>query len=123
MHNGKLIDTEMPLYVSHALAGLGHSIHEMCGYILKDWTLVVISNVSSSTRDSFEFDPDQQKNIVEKHLEEIVGIFHTHPSGKSHPSPRDEENWPKVPGMRYWIATWDRVSEWAVKNGKVVPVG
>lgn len=104
--------SDMPFEVQEMLKDLANPIVERCGYILKDWTIVLIQNVAKSPGGSFEFDPDQQRQLVEDSRERIMGIFHTHPMGTTQPSPQDIKGWPPIQGLRYWIVTDRTITEW-----------
>lgn len=110
--------TDMPHEILKALKDLGNPHVERCGYILRGWTITLINNVSAQSSEAFEFDPEQQRRVVEDSREMIMGIFHTHPKGSTVPSQKDIEGWPPIPGLRYWIVTSSEVAEWELQDGK-----
>lgn len=111
---------DMPLDVREILKDLANPFVERCGYILNDWTMVLMRNISKSPGDSFSFDRNQQLALVRDSRYRIMGIFHTHPAGKLEPSEKDVKGWPPIPGLRYWIVNENRVAEWGWKNGSPV---
>lgn len=114
----------LPVYVRNTLLTLAESSEEICGYILAHHEIIIIENVSSSPKDSFVFNPVQQSYVVEIHLNEIIGIFHTHPGGIAKPSRKDILGWPPIAELRYWIVgVEDGVREWRKDGDLVIPVG
>ncbi len=106
----------MPAEICEALIMLAdrEAHREICGFIMKDWVIFPIDNVSSRD-DHFDMDEQQQLHVMMEHRGDIVGLYHSHPSGSFDPSMRDCAMAPI--GMRYWIITLDGVAEWEIKNG------
>ena len=87
---------------------------EICGFIMDGWRAEPIRNIAPSDRE-FHMDPEQQLHVMTCFLADIVGVYHSHPSGQAFPSPKDIEHAPR--GMRYWIIADGNVIEWEIKNG------
>lgn len=102
----------IPDYACLSLALLDDYGPEQCGYVLDDYTIVVVKNVSELPKESFEFDPGQQANIVRDLRCRLIGMFHTHPKGSPRPSDKDRLNWPQIPSFKYWIVAMGQVYEW-----------
>lgn len=87
---------------------------EICGFIMKGWWAEPIRNIAPADRE-FYMDEDQQLHVMTEHYHDIVGVYHSHPSGQTFPSPKDIEYAPR--NMRYWIIAGGSVIEWEIKNG------
>lgn len=94
---------------------------EVCGLVMKDWTVCRIANVSEMPHSNFEFSPHQLVIMMEEHHDEILGVWHSHPGGNPHPSDADCVNW-AYPDFRYWVVTMDDVYEWKIADGYASPV-
>lgn len=108
----------MPHWCASMIRSLSVPEEERCGYVLDDWSIVLVRNVAENPVREFQFDPEQQYRIVKALRPRILGMFHTHPSGSHRPSQRDIESWPSIPGFRYWIGTQDEVTEWSIDDGE-----
>lgn len=86
--------------------------HEACGIIYGykvDSTLVsdgfaIIRNVSTAAGVTFAFDRNEWIAAcyeAQKNQRQIVGVFHSHPTGANAPSKQDEQA--LVPWESYWI--------------------
>lgn len=87
---------------------------EICGFIMRDWWILPVDNIAAADRE-FYMDEQQQLHVMTEHLADIVGVYHSHPSGQTFPSPKDIEHAPR--NMRYWIVAGGNVIEWEIKNG------
>lgn len=113
----------MPDWCGSMISSLSSPQEERCGYVLDDWTLVLVRNLAENPEREFQFDPDQQFRIVKAMRPRIIGMFHTHPSGSYRPSQKDKESWPPMEGFRYWIGTSKEVAEWEMHDGQTEIVG
>ncbi len=52
-------------------------------------------------------------------IEDVIGVWHTHPSGISKPSEFDMASWPGR-GLQYFVVTQHQVTEWKNVGGKPV---
>lgn len=106
----------MPVAVRQRLIDLAATFpeREICGFIMMDWWIEPIDNIAPVDRE-FYMDEQQQLHVMTCHREDIVGVYHSHPSGSPLPSPKDVENAPR--NMRYWIIAGGQVVEWVIKNG------
>ena len=91
---------------------------EACGFILDNGAIIEIKNVAANTKESFEMSARQQLNAMKRYsggvgVPSIIGVFHTHPSGSTHPSQRDVDGWPYGLKYRYFIVTKTAIAEWS----------
>lgn len=107
---------EMPIHVVEHLQEMAQAspAREICGFVMAGWILHPIRNVAEDDY-TFDMDPEQQLEIFAERKSEIVGVYHSHPSGSEYPSDRDIYGAPY--GMRYWIVTGKSVTEWVIKDG------
>lgn len=86
---------------------------EHCGVVLDDYTTMEIRNIATEDREFAIAGEDLCDALVMhgKDLENVIGIFHTHPSNRPHPSCGDMQGWP-VGKLRYFIVTQSDVYEW-----------
>jgi proteasome lid subunit RPN8/RPN11 len=106
----------------YALTAMANSVREICGYILKDETIIIIPNVAEKPRESFLLDADAQFNVIMRLHESVMGVFHTHPRGICWPSETDVDGWPEAE-VRYFIATTREVCEFRLDDdGKPKPI-
>ncbi|MBB6634006.1 Mov34/MPN/PAD-1 family protein [Cohnella thailandensis] len=86
--------------------------YEACGVLLgirteEELTVesyCLLRNVAADPRDSFRFAPDEWIRLnlqTQKNQREIVGLWHSHPSGPALPSAQDAEGWDGCGS--YWI--------------------
>lgn len=113
----------MPDWCGSMISSLSSPDEERCGYVLDDWTIVLVRNLAENPEREFQFDPDQQFRIVKAMRPRIIGMFHTHPSGSHRPSQKDIDSWPPMDGFRYWIGTSKTVAEWEMDDGQAKIVG
>lgn len=86
---------------------------EICGFLLYDWTIHYMRNVSAEdTR--FAMDDAELLAFYERHLGKIAGVFHSHPDGRTSPSDVDVAYAPA--DMRYWIVTKQGFYEWDMNS-------
>lgn len=116
----------IPANTAHMLTALANSVQEICGFVLKDGTVVAIRNASEQPYDSFFMDQDAQKEFVDRNYEMIAAVFHTHPKGICWPSSRDVVHWPAAcseGGISYLVVTTREICEFRMdENGKPKPV-
>lgn len=72
---------------------------ERVGLILRSGELVEVQNCSAEPEKSFLVLADD----ILPHLDEMVGIFHTHPNGGLEPSPADIYGFRQWPELDHWI--------------------
>lgn len=87
---------------------------ERCGFvILPEGSMVpVFFEVENEYRgdgDRFQIGPETVLEFLEAFDTEIIGVWHTHPDGKPHPSAEDWESHPK----------WGNVALFIVERGTV----
>lgn len=106
----------MPDHVAEHLMEMAQESpsREICGFVMQRWALHPIRNVSEDDY-AFDMDPQQQLDIFVERKSEIIGMYHSHPSGSEYPSDRDIYGAPY--GIRYWIVTATSVTEWVIKDG------
>lgn len=120
MNTGLHFDTYTPLdddwlSVFYKLADLAHKEEEQCGFIVNldgmgPCALTVRNIWAGDRRHGFEMDPEEQREIMICHGHELIGLWHTHPSGPPQPSSHDLRF--KPPGMRCWVVTPDEIVEY-----------
>lgn len=89
---------------------------EVCGFILQSGEVVSVPNVHPEPTDGFEIDPRETL----RYIEELAGIWHTHPNSTSVLSGEDKlyiEQWPQ---LAHYVIGQDGIREYAVKNGVVI---
>lgn len=108
----------MPDMVRSALTAMARSSpkREICGFILGDWSICPIKNVAENDRDFKMADADVI-NFFTMNYETVLGMYHSHPSGREDPSEADIEYAPAR--LRYWIVTGSDVIEWEFGDGEV----
>lgn len=88
--------------------------YESCGFVLKDYTVVAVLNVHPHSKHGFKMDEKAQLDTMTKFKGEILGVFHSHPSG--HPWPSEEDHKGVIDGLaedwHYWIVTDPAVFEY-----------
>jgi proteasome lid subunit RPN8/RPN11 len=92
---------------------------EVCGFVTDAEDVLYVPN--SHTEPHFNFYMDIQDIqealdiICKVNQQNVIGIFHTHPSNIPWPSPVDLSGWPNPDLLwRYWIATNHEVVEWSL---------
>jgi|GEM_PF-3502127 len=113
----------MPEEVAHALVSMAKTrgMTEMCGFVMKDFTVWPIRNTHSKPDQNFTMDPKQTVDIMMDKLEDVIGIYHSHPRGRERPSKGDLEGW-HYPAWRYWIVTFKDVYEWRITSDNAQPI-
>lgn len=119
---------ELSQYTVDYLVGLAEvdPTREVCGLILKNQTVHPILNIAQKPEHRFEMDPIQQLEAIqafsaEKLGDQIMGMYHSHPSGNPVPSNTDKEGWPPE-GWGYWIISAGKVVEWRLEGGRLFRV-
>jgi|SRR6478735_2563377 len=90
---------------------------EVCGVITRTNDIVMIANVSPEPEKYFQMAQEDWFALSRSHSpNDILGIFHTHPSQASFPSVLDVEALHEgsylLPHWKYWIVTKQGVFEW-----------
>jgi len=83
-------------------------VEERCGLILKDGTVVEITNIAEDTRIGYRMDPSE----VLPYVEELAGTWHTHPDTDPNLSGEDYSGFLMWPDLMHSIVGF--------RNGKVV---
>lgn len=96
-----------------------HPKFEICGFIFRDWSIWQADNVAKYPHRQFEIDPRRQLELVKEYRKEILGIYHSHPSGSASLSIEDKMNWPAWPA-RYWVVTDHHVTEWVKQDDRFI---
>lgn len=87
---------------------------EVCGFITKSGIILDVENVATNPKDGFFMSPNEQFNIMRLYKGNILGMWHTHPSGIPFPSEQDRigaefglplDYW-------YWIVTTEHVYQY-----------
>jgi desampylase len=107
----------MPDMVRDALTAMARiSPHrEICGFILGDWSICPIKNVAENDRD-FKMGDQAVISFFTMNYSSVLGMYHSHPSGREDPSEADAEYAPSR--LRYWIVTSSDVIEWEFGDGE-----
>lgn len=115
---------EMPEECARDLVDLARAgmPNEVCGFLLTEWRIEPVRNISASPHRSFAFDPDTLLDYLLTRNEDILGIWHTHPSGRNFPSDADCSVMTLYPHFRHWIGTVMDVYEWRMTDGGPRPV-
>lgn len=106
-----MIRAAVPREVQEVLSAeaLAASPREICGFLLVDWSIHYMRNVSAKD-DRFEMDDAELLAFYREYLGNIAGVFHSHPDGRTSPSDVDIAYAP--PDIRYWIVTAYGFYEW-----------
>lgn len=95
-----------------ALAEVSHP-REVCGFLLEDTSVIAVTNVSEKD-EGFIMDEAELLNVYKNHKPEMMGMFHSHPSGDIKPSFDDAMYAPAR--LRYFIITPEFVTEWNMQD-------
>lgn len=96
-----------------SLLPLWNDTFEVCGLVLKDGAIYPVRNVHEHWEANFQFSIEDLDKFMDSHrYEEVLGIYHSHPSNNPLPSQKDVLGWPKGGDLRYFVITKDRVTEW-----------
>ena len=106
----------MPEMVRNALTAMARISpdREICGFILDDWSIYPIENVAENDRD-FKMSDSDVIDFFTMHYESVMGLYHSHPSGREDPSEADIEYAPAR--LSYFIVTYNNVIEWEMAYG------
>ena len=90
---------------------------EVCGFLMVHWEIQPIRN--TITRPGrYCMDAEQVIQLYSERVEEIVGVYHSHPYGPDEPSEIDRDTWMGRAGWRYWlISPRAGVTEWQAVPG------
>lgn len=89
---------------------------EACGFIMSDNRIVEIPNSFEYPYKGFEMKVEDLEQIDPK---DVAAIWHTHPSGTTHPSSVDIQSMnvgAVRPEWSYFIASKDDVAQWNPRN-------
>lgn len=121
----QLIPDPVPHYIFHEIKMLAQrSKEEVCGFICKGtdrWYIKLIPNVHKTPEHAFRMDFQAQADFVYLALEDIAGVFHTHPSGSVARSASDISGFSFNTGWRYWIGTRSQVVEYIASSSGISP--
>lgn len=95
--------------------------NEVCGFILRGWHYLPITNISGNPRRTFVMEPLEMMEVLRSVAEEVLGVYHSHPGGSPRPSDTDIEAW-RYPQFRYWIVTYRDAYEWRIADDRAQPV-
>lgn len=96
-----------------SLLPLWNDSYEICGLVLKDGAIYPVRNVHEELESNFQFSIEDLDKFMDGHkYEEVLGVYHSHPSNNPLPSQKDVLGWPRGGGLRYFIVTRERVTEW-----------
>ncbi len=114
---------EMPLECGRVVVDLARVglPREVCGFVLKDWEVIFIKNVANDPVNEFTMNPDDQLHWMYDRGADLLGIFHSHPSGQYGLSNTDKFMMRLHPNLRFWIATTKDVYEWVMQDDEPVP--
>ncbi len=105
--------------VSEAQAGMPN---EVCGFILDEGkTYIPVENCSPEPSRGFQMQPDQMLSLLLEHEHDIIGVYHSHPSGARHPSVDDLPIMKHYEWLRFWIVTCQDVYEWKLVDDRARP--
>lgn len=109
----------MPEAVRNALTAMARSsaTREVCGFIMKDWSIRLMKNVSERD-DQFRMDDMELLDLYNSSYYDLLGVFHSHCDGQKHPSGGDLAY--AQPMWRYWVVTFEDVHEWELKDGRFI---
>lgn len=89
---------------------------ERCGFILKDGTVLEAENVHPNPEKGFEIDP----LIVVEQIDEVIGVWHTHPKANSVLSGEDKLCFEQWPNLDHYVIGNDGVRLYQVVEGVVI---
>ena len=99
--------------IDHALAGTPNEICGVLGGTTKTPDTATVTsihkapNVANHPETEYRIDPEIQYEIlqtIETNDRELIGFYHSHPTGPTHPS-RTDEHQATWPGVSYTIVT------------------
>lgn len=110
-----MIRVEMPQSTQARLLGaaIAGGEREVCGFIIDTWDLLPMRNVAEGER-AFAMDDDELLHVYQVWGRQLLGVYHSHPNGRTSPSDADAMYAP--PGLRYWIIADNRVYEWDMSH-------
>lgn len=108
----------MPEMVRNALTAMARRSpeREICGFILQDWAICPIDNIAEHDH-NFKMSDQDIIDFFTVNYGAVLGMYHSHPSGREDPSEADIEYAPAR--LRYWIVTPSNVIEWEIGHGEV----
>lgn len=107
--------------VAEAQAG---APNEVCGFVINNWDWISIPNCHPEPDRHFNMDEQAMLDVLLRNAHNVLGIYHSHPSGRKAPSPDDVglmRNY-AVHGFRFWIVTYNNVYEWRIQDDEPRPV-
>lgn len=109
---------QLPFNLKHILirAAVTSPHAEVCGFITNRMSPYFIVNSAEEPKLGFYMSPPDYARAIEliaSSGDEIVGVFHSHPSGDNWPSQNDMRGWPNPDlNWRYFIVTINGVFEY-----------
>lgn len=92
---------------------------ELCGFILKDQTVVQVENKSATPHSTFEI---SEEDIQKTGLENIEIFWHSHPNKDINLSLQDYRSFLQYPHHKHRIYTENGFAEYYVRRGFVMRV-
>lgn len=89
---------------------------ERCGFILNDGTILEVQNIHPEPESGFEIDPQETL----RYINELAGVWHTHPKAPSVLSGDDKlymEQWPQ---LSHYVIGNDGMREYRIEDGVLV---
>jgi proteasome lid subunit RPN8/RPN11 len=105
----------------HLIMGCRGSRDEVCGFVTDSEDVLYVPNSHAEPHFNFYMDIEDIQEaldiICKINGQNVIGVFHTHPTNVPWPSPVDLAGWPN-PDLRwrYWIATNHEVVEWSLNQ-------
>lgn len=112
----------MPVHIAEFLGSMRYESpeREICGLILapggdqrREWAVVPVTNVAKGGKE-FVMDNDELIRIFSDSFDDVIGVYHSHPSDR--PEPSDEDLVFAQPQWRYFIVTSAGTYEWDIKR-------
>lgn len=91
---------------------------EVCGFIMKDDSVIEIPNTSANPESGFLMSVHHLSTLITD-PDDIVAIWHTHPNGTTHLSGEDIRSMVEgyiYPDWEYYTVTASVVTKWNVKE-------
>ena len=109
---------DLPFNLKHILirAAATSPCAEICGFITNRMSPYFVLNSAEEPKLGFYMAPADYARAIEliaSSGDEIIGVFHSHPSGDNWPSQNDMRGWPNPDlNWRYFIVTINGVFEY-----------
>ena len=96
--------------------------NEACGFVLVNWIPMPCRNISRTPTRGFNIEPEILLEMFRYRRDDVLGIYHSHPSLRGTPSEDDRTLMTLYPGIRHWIVTTMNVFEWRMTDDGARPV-